>query len=210
MNCSDAELLYDAFLDRELAGTLRVEFDAHRLRCGHCQQKLALLEACEFVISRDEREPSLSNDFTARVMAQVSATRVGRQDRRGRRVIRFAAAILPLAAAIAFALLWPRFAAVEPPAAPAVVDALDQIIEDKDAIALNEYIWDGVVERLRLAGVNLANDVAGARSIAMSFNLAEDTPDPASINPFEGILRGLIPMAEPTPSADSETEQFPL
>lgn len=207
MNCSESEQLFDAFLDRELVGTLRVEFDAHRLRCGYCQQKLALLEACEFVISRDERAPALSTDFTARVMGQIASERLApRVDRRSR-VIRLTATLLPLAAAIGLAFVWPRESA-QPPTP--VADTLDQIIQEKDAVALNEYIWDGVFERLRMAGVNLANDVAGARNVAMNINLADDTPDPTTLNPFDGILRGLVPMADPARASDSETEQFPL
>ena len=47
MNCSEAEQLFDAFLDGQLTGSLRLELDAHRLRCRRCQQTLAMMEACE-------------------------------------------------------------------------------------------------------------------------------------------------------------------
>ena len=72
MNCSDAERLFDAFLDRQLSGTLRLELDAHRLRCRQCQQTLAMLESCGEVIASDRRGPVLSDDFAERVMADVS------------------------------------------------------------------------------------------------------------------------------------------
>ena len=75
MNCSEAEQLFDAYLDGQLTGSLRLELDAHRLRCRRCQQTLAMMEACEHVLTADRRAPELSVDFTERVMADTTRRR---------------------------------------------------------------------------------------------------------------------------------------
>ena len=71
MNCSEAEQLFDAHLDGQLTGSLRLELDAHRLRCRRCQQTLAMMEACEHVLAANRRVPALAEDFTERVMSGV-------------------------------------------------------------------------------------------------------------------------------------------
>jgi hypothetical protein len=71
MKCSDVEQLFDAYLERSLSGSLRLEFEAHRLRCRRCQQALAMLESAVHVIAHDRREPPLSPDFTERVMDEI-------------------------------------------------------------------------------------------------------------------------------------------
>ncbi|MBL8879060.1 MAG: zf-HC2 domain-containing protein, partial [Phycisphaerales bacterium] len=71
MNCSEWEGLLDAYLDGQLSGALRLEFDAHRLRCRRCQQSLAMMEAITHVVATDERSPAISDDFTQRVMSQI-------------------------------------------------------------------------------------------------------------------------------------------
>jgi hypothetical protein len=71
MNCSEAEQLFDAYLDGQLTGSLRLELDAHRLRCRRCQQTLAMMEACEHVLTADRRVPALAEDFTERVMSDA-------------------------------------------------------------------------------------------------------------------------------------------
>ena len=86
MNCAEAEQFFDAYLDGELSGSLRLEFDAHRLRCPLCQQKLAMMEACEHIIARDTRTPACSDDFTYRVMNEIRERRVLRLHARRRRV----------------------------------------------------------------------------------------------------------------------------
>ncbi len=72
MTCTECEQLFDAYLDGQLTGALRLEFDAHRLRCRRCQQTLAMLEAVGNVLSADAEPPTLSDDFTDRVMQSVA------------------------------------------------------------------------------------------------------------------------------------------
>src|SRR5512143_2249321 len=76
MICSECEQLFDAYLDGHLAGSLRLEFDAHRLRCPHCQQTLAMLETIGHVIAADShRQPELSAGFTDRVLEEITRPR---------------------------------------------------------------------------------------------------------------------------------------
>ena len=73
MNCADCEQLLDAFLDGQLSGALRLEFEAHRLRCARCRQTVVMMESMGNIIACDRREPLVSNDFTQRVMSAVQA-----------------------------------------------------------------------------------------------------------------------------------------
>ena len=66
MNCSEAERLFDPYLDGELSGSLRLEFDAHRLRCTLCQRKLAMMEACEHILGGDSRYKILAASLPRR------------------------------------------------------------------------------------------------------------------------------------------------
>src|SRR5512143_2502532 len=104
MICSECEQLFDAYLDGQLAGSLRLEFDAHRLRCRHCQQTLAMLEAVGHVISSDSQAPELSGDFTSRVMRQIEQPHVVRWPMP--RVALVLGAVAQIAAVLVFALVW--------------------------------------------------------------------------------------------------------
>jgi len=106
MNCSEAEHFFDAYLDGELAGSLRLEFDAHRLRCTVCQQKLAMMEACEHILARDTRGPALSEGFTDRVMSEIDQQRIIARRVRKRRLIIGTTVAFQAAAIITFAVLW--------------------------------------------------------------------------------------------------------
>ena len=106
-DCSEAEQFFDAYLDGGLSGSLRLEFDAHRLRCPVCQQKLAMMEACEHIISGDTRMPALSDDFTYRVMNEIRDRRVLRLRARRTRIVAAASILLPAAAVLLLAVLWP-------------------------------------------------------------------------------------------------------
>ncbi len=114
MICSECEQLFDAYLDGQLAGSLRLEFDAHRLRCRHCQQTLAMLESIGHVISSDAQAPELSGDFTSRVMQQVEQPRVLRWPLP--RIAIFLGAAAQVAAVLVFALLWSAAPRGGPPA----------------------------------------------------------------------------------------------
>ncbi|MBW7905174.1 MAG: zf-HC2 domain-containing protein [Phycisphaerae bacterium] len=117
MNCGDVERLLDAHLDGQLSGSLRLEFEAHRVRCRRCQQTLAMLEACTHVIATDHRQPALSDDFTDRLMSRIAD---GSPRLRVRRLAIGAAVALQAAAAVLFvSLMWPWQAPPGRPELPA-------------------------------------------------------------------------------------------
>jgi hypothetical protein len=176
MNCSEAERLFDAYLDGELNGSLRFEFDAHRLHCPMCQRKLAMMEACEHILVGDQRGPALSDDFTERVMSQVSIR--GEQMRRSRTIKLFigAAVTMQAAAAVVFVIVW-NFGQdrdVQPPRMDpkiAMVDPAlrDKAIDERDEVLLYDLIRSAVVAPTR--------DVTGLSKYTASFTL----PDIAEI-----------------------------
>jgi len=137
MNCSEAEQLFDAYLDDELSGSIRLEFDAHRLRCPVCQQKLAMMEACEHILSRDGRMPELSDDFTDRVMGHIAQTRTRPARRRRRLVIYGLQAAAVLVFAVVVAGFWKPGEAPQPEKIVAAqqqefLEKVDHAIETKD------------------------------------------------------------------------------
>ena len=69
MNCTQAQELFDTYLDGELTGPLATEFAAHKLQCAACRRELALLEVTGHVISTDTATPSLSAEFTDRLLS---------------------------------------------------------------------------------------------------------------------------------------------
>ncbi len=153
MNCSDAERLFDAFLDRELSGTLRVELDAHRLRCRRCQQTLAMLESCGDVIASDRRGPLLGDDFAERVMADIadrqdSRTKIYRF--RGTRVAAVVGTLIPAAAVLVIAVL---FSNSDLTTAPSTVDDPDRTAliakSDVDVRGGAEAYWEKFYQGIR-------------------------------------------------------------
>lgn len=226
MNCADYERLFDAYLDGQLGGTLRLEFDAHRLRCRRCQQTLAMLEACGHLIATDRREPSVSADFTDNVMAAVAQRESQRARPRRIRATRVAivvGAVLQAAAVLLLAILMqsrpakpaPGGAPSAPPAVAAKpasgVDAT--LLEAKSSGDLREAIY-GKIEQLLLARENLTTQ--GKRALAY-LNLdvpdavARATSDPGLLNPLTGWLDALLPgTTEPPDSEDANPSQFAL
>lgn len=111
MNCEDFQKLIDSHLDGELAGTLRLEFDAHRVQCDHCEHTVAVLESVTNVISAPQVAPMLSDNFADDVISKIE---LGRNETRalkyrGLRTVIVAGAIVQAAAVLMFAL-WPRAA----------------------------------------------------------------------------------------------------
>lgn len=207
MNCSDAEQLFDAYLDGELSGALRLEFDAHRLRCGVCQKKLAMLESFEFVVASDDRVPAVSDDFTDRVMASIGP-RPLRLARR-RRVAIFSAVALQAAAVIAFALLW-RSSGGTPPlvAGGSVSPELEIALNDPTGAELKRYMFS---ELMRSVQNSIENGVGGLPRYAWNLTIPRelfDTP-----GPFNSMLESLLPAApekpEPAPE-DAPSGRVPL
>ncbi len=74
MNCRQFEQFLDQYLDGELEGTLKLEFEAHLVDCESCGHEFAVMEAVGEIISAPAPdEPRVSVNFADRVMADLSA-----------------------------------------------------------------------------------------------------------------------------------------
>jgi len=210
MNCREAEQFFDAYLDGELTGSLRLEFDAHRLRCPVCQQKLAMMEACEQIVAHDTRLPALSDDFTYRVMNDIRERRVLRLHAHRTRRVAIASVLLPAAAAVLLAVFWPFGAtpAPEPAAGPVaaghVTPELQEILDSGDKVELYGYI-SRQLDQAWAASNNLARDVAAVREYALNWSISDGISDVSLTSPLNSVWEELIPPApadevEPAPS----------
>lgn len=208
MNCSESEQFFDAYLDGELSGSLRLEFDAHRLRCPVCQQKLAMMEACEHILARDSGMPIPSDDFTDRVMNQISARRVIARRSRRRRIVVTAAVALQAAAVLVFAVVWSQLGhtRTEPVVATSTdvefLDLVDKYMIGKDKVRLTELIV-ARGDQLAAAQSNLRNDISGLARYASSLSILGDLPPWDDVSPW-GALRPIF-----APPAPEETEPPP-
>lgn len=184
MNCLDAEGLFDAYLDGELSGTLRLEFDTHRLHCPVCQQKLALLEATEYVIATDTRGPRPADDFTDALMSALEQRTMAARPLRLRRPLLAAAVLLQAAAVVGFVALLPALWKGSATANPAVAtislaelrrDAAVEAARSKADRALDARDREGMtaamVEWYQQAKVANQRDLSTARDFALSFDL---------------------------------------
>ena len=211
MNCAECEQLFDAYLDGHLAGSLRLEFDAHRLRCRHCQQTLAMLEAIGNVIAADPDLPELHSDFSTRVMRAIEPARTARPRLR----IALATGVMVQAAAVlAFVLLSNRTTPTAAPVAPApVVDAahLADNYTQSDA-AWRKLIMERV-EVVNAAGKNLSSDFTHLTQY-LNFNLPDDVAREsvhAANTPMDWLLHALVPSAEKAqeaPPADGDVHSL--
>jgi hypothetical protein len=105
ITCINAKQLFDRYLDGELSSSLQAELHAHRLNCSHCQQDLAIREACGDVIRMDEREPRLDGSFTNRVMLAYR-TQTRPTGRKWQRIARWGGSGLAAAASIGLAVMF--------------------------------------------------------------------------------------------------------
>lgn len=73
MNCGQFEQLVDRYLDGELTGSFKLEFEAHLVACEACGHLVAMMEAVgEIIAEPAPDEPKLGIDFTDRVLADWS------------------------------------------------------------------------------------------------------------------------------------------
>lgn len=193
MKCTDVEQLFDAYLERSLSGSLRLEFEAHRLRCRRCQQALAMLESAVHVIAHDRREPPLSPDFTERVMDEIRARQpIWRRVRLSPATVSMI--LLAQAAVIAFAaVMISRWTA--PPAAdpgPVRLAARDPALESVDRY---EQFREQVVGVVR-EGISKA--LSEGRPVR-----AESIPEDLALMLRYGYANLQLPEAVVRPSLDA-------
>ncbi|MFH1747551.1 MAG: hypothetical protein ABIG44_10955 [Planctomycetota bacterium] len=217
MNCAEFERLIDSHLDSELCGSLRLEFDAHRLRCRRCQLTLAMMESVEHVIISDRPAPELSDDFTAHVMTDVERRRPLSLRLRSTRVAVVAGVLVQAAAVLYLAVLWPSMT----PSAPvnteptidvsltATYDKLDLQTERKEAL------YDLIVARLEAAGVNVAAEFNQLARYPLALSVPDDmaraSTGMAESNPWQGFLRALLPVdSEDVETSPTTTDHYSL
>ena len=207
MNCSHAERLFDAFLDRQLSGTLRLELDAHRLRCRQCQQTLAMLESCGEVIASDRRGPALSDDFAERVMAEVSeqqASRLKIYRFRATRVAAVVGTLIPAAAVLAIAVIMSS----PDPSAPVDNGASTPLIAKRavDVRGGFDIFFERFREGIRAAKILTDSTRRTARYLNMEVDGAVAAASARQNTPgFLGLLESMLSVP-PTDSGEPENE----
>ncbi len=71
MNCRQFEHFLDQYLDGDLGGSLKLEFEAHLVDCKPCGHLYAMMDAVGAIIATPAPdEPKLSKGFADRVLAQ--------------------------------------------------------------------------------------------------------------------------------------------
>lgn len=211
MNCSECEKLFDAYLDGHLRGSLRLEFDAHRLRCTHCQQTLAMLETIGNVLASDVQTPELSDDFTDRVVESLERPVPAKWSRPRLRLAVVAGAVLQAAAILMFALLWrspaaPRGAEPEAPLMNGGV-TLATGMDDADPERLRGLIFERAEDyawEWHRAGIELTSnfvDMLRYGEVLVPDDVIRESEKIAGANPLLGIMESLVPAEEDEPEA---------
>jgi len=108
VNCKQFESLLDSYLDDQLAGTWKLEFEAHMVSCQHCGHLLAMMEAVGQIVSDDTAPARLSADFTDRLVEQLEhRTQQAAGARRSRLFVACSlAASIALVVTTIFAISW--------------------------------------------------------------------------------------------------------
>lgn len=214
MNCLQAEQLFDAYLDGQLAGSLRLEFDAHRLRCRRCQQTLAMLESVGTLIATDTAQPPLPGDFTDRVMAQISH-RAARRPRPLRRLLLVAGAVCQAAAVLAFVFYWmPQRSNPSADRVPPAPRVAPEYANTPEFRAVRELVVDRVERRLwemHHAGSQLTTDLVGlARylNISLPADVARESLKMAGANPWQALWDAFLPRAEEETETPPTTDEL--
>jgi hypothetical protein len=214
MNCAEFEQLIDAYLDGELAGSLRVEFDAHRLRCRRCQLTMVAMESVETVLANDRPLATLSDDFTERVMGAIERRRPLSLRLRPTRIALAAGALLQ-AAAVIFLAIYPWHGAAHDTnnavassstlAARAEAGAarnLNELYQRVDRkTELHQALVDEIFGKLEAAGMNVATDwnqlVRYASALPVPDDLARATDGINGANPLNVLFDVIVPGAAP-------------
>jgi anti-sigma factor RsiW len=210
MNCAEAEQFFDAYVDGELSGSLRLEFDAHRLRCPLCQQKLAMMEACEHVLARDGRAPAPARDFTDRVMQEVHERRViTLHARRRRRIVATAAALPAAAAVLLFAILgWGYGDSTAAPGSDrdAFVSHVRRELQAKNRVELTDLLFTRL-EQAAAARSNLKDEFAGLVRYAPNLWVVNDLSplSAGDLSPWGSLMQMFVPAEPEEPESTADT-----
>ncbi|MGD8454572.1 MAG: zf-HC2 domain-containing protein [Phycisphaerae bacterium] len=229
MNCAEFEQLLDCYLDGEISGSLRLEFDAHRLRCRRCQLTVAMMESVQHVVTSDRDQPVLSDDFADRVMATIEQRRPLSLRLRPTRVAVATGALLQAAAVLLLAVLWPTAQTDTPNATGttsgvAVVQGTESINDTLDRIfaatddrteqheALYQHIL-GQVEAARATFASECNQLAQyPLALAVPDDFARISAGVEGTNPVGLLFEALVPgrAEESESSTPSAPNQYSL
>lgn len=222
MNCAEFEQLMDAYLDGELSGSLRLEFDAHRLRCRRCQLSVAMMESVGDVLMLDHPPAGLSEDFTENVMARIERRRPLSIRMRGLRVALVAGGLLQAAAVLLLAIGLPSWLSTKPTSEASnelasghkrIISEIEQI---PDRVDQHEAYYDYVVSRVQGALSNLAADgttlVRYPLDLTAPEELAQVSAGLEESSPLNLIIRAFVPEApaEAEPHAPLSPDQHSL
>lgn len=188
MNCNEFQKLLDAHLDGELAGTLRLEFDAHRVNCVECEHSVTLLEAVSTVVAAPPRPPALPADFTDRIMAEIALPVRERSEavrtHRGLRIALVAGALVQAAAVYMFAIM-----PADPSRIPISTPPEEIDLAYVSRPQLGRYVTELVAQGYELAGA-VGDDVEQVKQMAMRY----EVDDRLGLGPV-GILQAFVPAA---------------
>ncbi len=217
MNCADFNNLIDAYLDGDLGGSLRLEFDAHRLHCRRCQLTAVMMESVATVVANDRPPVSLSDDFTSRVLHGIERRRPLSLRLRPTRVAIVAGALLQAAAVLLLAIWLPgrgvtgaadRVSESPVPAAPValVTDSLSTDYAEVDRrSAQREAYVDYIMQRMESAGASFASELNQLGQYVVALPVPEDVARAA-----DGIIlfdtpRLLEAISPPFDAPEAET-----
>lgn len=198
MNCDDFQKLIDSHLDGELAGTLRLEFDAHRVHCDHCEHTVAVLESVTNVISAPTVAPQLSDNFADDVLSKIAIGQKHTREikYRGLRNVIVFGAVVQAAAVLMFAL-WPRTPVAIPVTMPPEQIDLASVTPD----SLTKYMYDLTTEKMKLKG-GFDHELKQIKNAILALNVQQDIVyDPVR------LLSAWVPAPEPELAAESK-DQF--
>jgi hypothetical protein len=204
MTCSECERLFDSYLDGHLSGTLRLEFDAHRLRCRHCQQSLAMLESCQHVIAFDSDVRSISDDFTHRVMGDIAARREARIlpfRLRSTRAAIVAGGLMQAAAVVLIAIFLTNnqtgtTRAPDSRTNPMIAVANTGSDLPSDPEVVEEMVFQSIRKRLLAATTELDRQTRGLAAyvnVDLPDDVVQASSNAASLNPLTWPFEALLP-----------------
>jgi hypothetical protein len=147
VNCQQFEHYLDAYLDEELEGTLKREFEVHLVDCESCGHLYAMMEAVgQIVAEPDVDEPQLRADFTDRVMVGIADRQM--KNLRVRKIIAassVAAAIALILTGLVFFTSIPSAPVVSPSSSMQIVQT--PVVPEPAFMAVNDLPAESIQDK---------------------------------------------------------------
>jgi anti-sigma factor RsiW len=221
MNCAEFEQLMDAYLDGELSGSWRLEFDTHRLRCRRCQLAMVMMESIGSVISSDRQSPALADNFTDRVMATIEERRPWNARLRPTRAALVAGVVLQAAAVLSLVIWLPAqhrtitTNAGSAAATPAAADLAAPYGDVDSKSARHEALVEQITSLVERGGAHWASDLSQIRAYVSALSVPDEIAQASTgldeANPWGVLLRAMLPGESEEPkSAPPATDQHSL